>query len=357
MMIRRLLILPLLVVGLVFSSCDGDGPEEPKDTFDKEAMLTNMASGVIIPAYEDLQESLTNLQDVKDVWSAQPSASTFDALRDQYAVVHTKWVACSAYEFGPAAENNLRLTFNTFPTDTAQINQNVASGNYDLEANQNSDAIGLPALDYLLYFYEADDAVVQLAEYEGYVQANIDLMTKTLDAVVDAWNASYTDDFTSSTGSAAGSSTSLLVNELNFDYELVKNASLGIPAGKKTLGITQPYKVESPYGRHSKSLAIAHVQALRNCFAGGSGQGLDDYLDNIEAKHNGELLSQAILDGFDDVETKLAAISGDLLIAVDDEATAVEAAYVSMQNLVVLLKTDMPSQLGIQITYQDNDGD
>jgi hypothetical protein len=25
--------------------------------------------------------------------------------------------------------------------------------------------------------------------------------------------------------------------------------------------------------------------------------------------------------------------------------------------LVVLLKVDMPSQLGVQITYQDNDGD
>jgi hypothetical protein len=34
-----------------------------------------------------------------------------------------------------------------------------------------------------------------------------------------------------------------------------------------------------------------------------------------------------------------------------------ETAYNEVRNMVVYLKTDMPSALGILITYQDNDGD
>jgi len=37
--------------------------------------------------------------------------------------------------------------------------------------------------------------------------------------------------------------------------------------------------------------------------------------------------------------------------------SVVDAAYVELQKQVVLFKTDMPSSLGVLITYQDNDGD
>ena len=37
--------------------------------------------------------------------------------------------------------------------------------------------------------------------------------------------------------------------------------------------------------------------------------------------------------------------------------TQVEAAYAELQKLIVLFKVDMPSRLGVLITYQDNDGD
>ena len=42
---------------------------------------------------------------------------------------------------------------------------------------------------------------------------------------------------------------------------------------------------------------------------------------------------------------------------VQGNTAPIEAAYNEIQKLVVLLKTDMPSAMGILITYVDNDGD
>jgi hypothetical protein len=43
--------------------------------------------------------------------------------------------------------------------------------------------------------------------------------------------------------------------------------------------------------------------------------------------------------------------------AVVNNSSPVNTAYLKIVQALVLLKTDMPSALGILITYQDNDGD
>ena len=50
-------------------------------------------------------------------------------------------------------------------------------------------------------------------------------------------------------------------------------------------------------------------------------------------------------------------IPAPLSIAVDQYKTEVDAAYLEIQKNVIMLKTDMPSAMGVLITYQDNDGD
>jgi hypothetical protein len=55
--------------------------------------------------------------------------------------------------------------------------------------------------------------------------------------------------------------------------------------------------------------------------------------------------------------TKLQALTDPLSDNIKNNNTAVTAAYTELQKLTVLLKTDMPSSMGILITYGDNDGD
>ena len=71
-------------------------------------------------------------------------------------------------------------------------------------------------------------------------------MVNELSNVRSSWT-SYKGTFVASTGTETTSAFSLLINEFNKDYELSKNAKLGIPLGKQSLGIQLPEYIEARY--------------------------------------------------------------------------------------------------------------
>ena len=347
---KNLWILALMLVG--FFSCKEDDTTDVVDTFDKEAMLSNVANNVIIPSYKTWKDDATALLEASENFSVDRSEGNLSALRSAFLEAYKSWNICSIYEFGPAAERNLRLAINTFPVDTAQINANISAGSYDLNSAQNSDANGYPAIDYLLY----NDVAVLLNDPKqaNYIQSNIQLIYDRASELNESWS-SYNNEFASNTSSSAGSSISNLINELNYEFELLKNARIGIPMGKKSLGVTQIEKLEGFYSGYSTELAIENVKGIIHAFTGGEGTGLDDYLDDINAQKDGVLLSVSILRLFNEIEDDLEPFN--LKTTIQENPSELDPVYNKIEQLVVLLKTDMTSQLGVQITYQDNDGD
>ncbi|MEX2595573.1 MAG: imelysin family protein [Salibacteraceae bacterium] len=346
------------LIALSHAGCkDKDPIDEPGETeFDRKDMLQNMADAVIIPAYNSFDESMKALRSAHNSFMSSPDSEKLESLREALNDARVEWQHCSAFEFGPAEEQNLRLVVNTFPTDTAQVESNIASGSYDFGAAQNADAKGLATLEYLIF--HSDDWMEASQEARGvYFADNLTYIEDRLEPVLEAWNGSYASKFASNNGTDVGSSMGQLVNELNFDYELIKNAKVAIPLGLKTLGVAQPEKVEAFYSRTSKKLILENLSALKQLFMGANGLGLDDHLDALNAKYENGLLSEAIEQGFADSESKVNVLDGTLYDAINESPASVEAAHTAIQNLVILLKTDMPSQLGVQITYQDNDGD
>jgi len=72
-----------------------------------------------------------------------------------------------------------------------------------------------------------------------------------------------------------------LVNQFNFNYENLKNARVGIPLGKKSLGVLYPNKVEAIYNAQSITMAIEQLKANENLNLGkdekgNEGMRLDD---------------------------------------------------------------------------------
>jgi uncharacterized protein len=88
-----------------------------------------------------------------------------------------------------------------------------------------------------------------------------------------------------------------------------------------------------------------------------NGVGLDNYLQTLDLRYGNSSLHDAIMARFEVAKTKLTAIQIPIESAVIDNSNAVQEAYAALVQLLVLLKTDMPSQLGIVINYQDGDGD
>lgn len=358
---------------LLVQSCKKSGGNQSTDnnssTFDRQAMLTNFSTNIIIPAYTSFQTAAVNLDAAVSAFNTTPSTANLTALQTAFQVTYKQWQATSIFEVGPAATATLRVNVNTYPTDVAKINANITTNTYDPGAAANLAAKGLPAMDYLLFgvgtdnnsillMYTTDGSAASRKAYLAKLSAELKTEATT---VLTGWSG-YKTTFVNSTGIDVGSSTGQLINQLVYDYEILKNYEIGQPAGVQTMGTTFPTKVQAYYSKMSLQLALLHLQAVQNLYLGksaqGDGLGLDDYLIKANAKYtDGTPLNTVIQNQFATATAKLQTLTDPLSDNIKSNPAPVVAAYTELQKLTVLLKTDMTSALAVLITFGDNDGD
>lgn len=324
---------------------------EPTPEFDKASLLTNLADNLIIPAIDDFASKTETLEANYQVFKLDRSAANLEIVRQNWKDAYLSWQNVKIFDFGPFRNYALKGAIGTFPTDTTKIQNNIAAGTYNLGTVDNTDAIGLPSLDFLLY---RNNALSYFTD-DVYTQYGLDVIQKMqseIQSVQTQWST-YRSTFIASTGTETTSAFSELVNEFNRDYELAKNAKLGIPIGKQSLQIQLPEYIEARYSGISLELLKANIAALKKVYTGGSGVGFDDYLLHLERSS----LNSAINTNFNDIISLIDGFNGTLEQEMQTNVSGLDNLYNEMQGQVVYLKTDMTSAFGILITYQDNDGD
>ena len=355
----------------VLSSCGPDNEGgDPKTEYDRQAMVANYADNLIVPGYTAFKNKTEAMVTAINTFVAAPTTATLATARTAYREAYKTWQDVSIYEFGPAEEQLLRNNLNIYPTSVAEIENNITAGTYDLQAADNLDAKGFPALDYLLYGAGTEAAVVDqytsganAANRKKYLQDISSLINQRANVVYTGWTSGdYATTFKNTPGTAVGSAVGNLVNQLNFDIDLTKRAKVGFPSGRFTAGSALPEKVEAYYSQTSLELLKQAIRAEKATFMGmtangTNGPGLDDYLDHVGAPYGNGKLSDAIEAQFDAALAAANAVQGPLAEAVTTQPQAVTKVYDELQKLIVLTKTDMPSALGVTINYTDSDGD
>ena len=367
------LFFSITFLALCLTSCEKDnngGKSDDSGNFDRKAMLRNTGSNIIIPNYKTFNQKAKALHQAGKQFTSNTSSSNFSALRSSFMEAYKAWQYVTPYGFGPAKQMALRNNLNTFPADSGAIEKRIKNDNQNWGPYDNASK-GFPALDYMLYKYDDQQQVLAMftdsanaQNRKSYLKAVTKEIKQMSENVLNEWQASggnYIETFINATGNDKGSSLALLVNQLNFDYEIIKNDKLGIPLGKKSLGNPFPKKVEAYYSGNSIELMLDNMTAIENLFLGKYGQnnkkGIDDHLDAVDAKRGGKKLSVVIQDQFDKARNKLNGLPQPLSESIQSDKSRVDEAYNTVQKQVVFLKTDMPAALGVRITYQDNDGD
>ena len=341
--------------------------EEPADTFDKQAMLVNMADNLILPCYAEFKTALDSLILSYNTFQSSETQNNFKIVKQKLNTAYFKYQRVSLFGFGPGEDLNIRSNFNVFPSNVSLINTNISSGIYDFSSLSNLAAKGFPALDYLFYGLnktETDqlDLFINTPNRKKYVDDILDEMSAKTNSVISTWSASYRSDFINSLGTDIGSSIGFLVNQINYELDYLKNAKIGIPLGLKSGGAVLPDNCEAYYGGQSVQYALETLNILENMylgrsFSGNDGKGFDDYLDHLGSTHVDVSLNDAIKIQFSSARAKLSEVGNPLSEQVVSNPAVVNNAYKELVKLLVLLKTDMPSSLGVVITYQDGDGD
>ncbi len=368
---QRLLIL-LIALALGLSACDQAGPEDPTAGFDRAPMLENYADQLIVPAFVRLRSQTEDLVAAGEAFTAAPDAAGLSALREQWLAAFEAYQYAAVYNFGPAENSLGSLVENigTWPVDTERVNQYIQVGDSNLN-NFDRDTRGFLGAEFLLYGDGLSDEAVVAAfandpDRSAYLRAVLRDIFGVVGDVAQAWEGSYRDDFLESTGTSAGSSTSMLYNNFVLNYERLKNFKLGLPLGKRA-GQTQaePGLVEALYSGHSLEMIAAKLDAIERTYHGQAlfianpedGAGFVEYLEAVTG--GPELVQQT--------EAQLAAVKNrlandfqdgdDLFRLIESGAPQVETLHTEVQKLTRFLKSDMSSLLGISITYDSGDGD
>ncbi|TYA71464.1 imelysin family protein [Seonamhaeicola marinus] len=360
--------LGLVVLGLVLacssSSSSDDGPTGVGDTYNREDLLINVADNIVIPAFQDLDSKLTLLKSTKDAFTADPTQNNLVGLRDSWLEAYKVWQYVEMFNIGKAEEILYGFQMNVYPTNTVDIENNISTGTYDLASVNNNDAVGFPALDYMLYGVGVDDSSILTkyndSKYIDYLSDLVDQMSAITKTVLNDWTGSYRTTFVSQTGNTATSALNKLVNDYVFYYEKGLRANkIGIPAGNFSNSPLAD-KVEGLYSKiYSKELTLTALDAVQDMFNGksysnsSSGGSFKAYLTNL----NRNDLVTLINSRFNDARQKIEALNDDYGAQINSDNTKMTQAYDALQLVVVSLKVDMLQAFNINVDYVDADGD
>lgn len=350
------------------SGTDDDQGSDPSN-FDRTALLENWADNIIIPGYIDFQSKVNTLQ--TETTSFTTNSDDLTAIRAAWLDAYTTWQRVSMFENGPAETVGLRLNVNIYPTNVTIIEENIASGSYNLDLSSNRVAKGFPALDYLLFgIATSDDGILDIYNgsegdaYKQYLEDIVADMQSLITIVLDEWQGDFRDDFVSNSGSSSTASVDRLVNDYIFYYErFLRAGKMGIPGGVFS-GNVEPNTIEALFaGNLSKQFFLEGLDAVQDFFngraynGGAQGESLNSFLDDLNVTEDGSNLSAIINDQFD-----VARESVDALNSFEEELdtelpTSFLEAYNEVQRIVPLVKVDMVSALSISIDFADADGD
>ncbi|MDP6909593.1 MAG: imelysin family protein, partial [Flavobacteriales bacterium] len=299
----------LLCLGLLSGITACDTPDNLVNCdFDQEALLINYADEIIIPRFDQLQLALLFLEASVQAFYANPTPGLLVEIQISLGGAYLAYEECGSFAFGPGLISGIpfRERFNTFPTNTTEINQRIQNG--DQVSSSPKSVVGFPAVEYLLFgeLGSTTSDIVELfttdpnaANRRDYLEQLVTELKTTSAQIKQRWSASgdnYRQDFIANTGTANGTSISLLINEMSFDFETLKNFKFKVPLGKLNGGVVIPESVEAYYSGGSMELTEKQVEAFRELYLGigsngSDGPGLYEFLVCLETESSGALLA------------------------------------------------------------------
>ena len=338
------------------------------NSFDRVKMMTFITEEIIIPSYNNLNTSLTELKESYELFKINITEHNLEELRNKWLNSYKLWQHVEMYNIGKSMEDYLIFRSNIYPVDSVRVNQNIDNGEYDLENPNNYAAQGFPAMDYLLYGI-GNDPVKVIDHYKennkvmNYLGALIEDLVANVKTVNDDWNQ-VKNEFVNSVDNTASSNLNMMVNDFIYYYEKGFRANkFGIPAGVFSGGAL-PDRVEGFYSKNfSKVFALEAMTSIKKFFNGQSykdddleGLGLKSYLNFVE-KDKEEFLSDKINAQLTDAEKIINELDNNLSGQIESELIKVLKTYDEIQTAVVLFKVDMLQALNIAVDYADADGD
>ncbi len=358
-----------IVLVFAFGLVACNGSENVGDSFNRTLLLTEIADNLIIPSYQQLDNSSAKLESSLRNFTNNPTIETLILAQQDWVVLYTDWQWATAFNFGPAGEDGLEKSLTeeigTFPVSETKVEGILQSGTFNLN-DFNRDARGIFALEYLLFRVDNNQqALVASMASENRKKFSLALLQNIrskVQSVLSEWGGVYKPAFIAFFCTDAGSSTSELYNEFVKSFEALKNFKVTLPLGLRA-GQTQsePAKVEAYYSGRSLLGIQQHWMAMKSIWYGTSrhgeaGVGFYEYLENVSG---GKELIKATEQQMTMVDNTIINLPN--LPSFSQQITtnkqSLDILSIELQKQTRYFKSDLSSLLGIAITFASGDGD
>ena len=361
----------ILIALFIFFSCSNTTELEEGlvDNFDRQQILENVTDNIILPAFEDFNQKIVQLEESVTLFTNTKNLVSLEEVQARWFEAYKIWQHIEMFNISKAEEVYFIQKMNTYPASVSKIENNISTGDYDLETNNNNwVAQGFPTLDYLLFGLKANNTSTLLfyqnienIAYLNYLQAVVSQMVDITEIVSQNWIVSR-DVFVSSSENSATSSLNMLTNDFIYYFEKgLRTNKFGIPAGVFSANNARMKKVEAYYeSSKSKELSLEALKAVKGFFKGEAynssvaGASLKSYLNYMTEN---EILSSAIISKFDESEQLINNLDDNYANQIAMDNSLMINVFNKLQEGVVLLKTDLLSVLSISVDYIDADGD
>ncbi len=343
-----------LWIGLVacLSACSPSTPEQ--------ALLIDVNEKLIVPLYSDLA---TNSRALASATATACSDNlSLDTLQTPWRNAMTAWQKAQTIQFGPIREHNLAWEFQFWPDKKNLIAKKLRPllSKAEQQTQQTLDQAsvvthGLPAMEYLLF----DTSAQQRADDKARC-ALLTLMANNLattsEQLQQQWQA-YQPLLLSASPDNTEFPTeqhavAVVIDSFLSQTEQMSGRKLTMALGLKTKAErVNPYLLESWRSQHSRQNLQANLAAIESLM---TDAGLHRYLN----QQGHQALADNIRTTLAETQAQLTAITQPLFEQMSQQNT--EAAISIQQGLDTLtrhFKIEIPKALGIQLGFNNNDGD
>ncbi len=336
-----------------------------------EHWLVTVTDQVILPLYRDLETQAVKLVTSSKNFCQQPNNEQLQQLRQAWLNTMLAWQRTDSLMFGPAIEEQLDFHINFTPPKKLIIKQLLNSDQPITGETLNKNGVGgkgLSTLEYLLYDRERSDADL-LQDYVpensaaqrrcAYLQEVSELLHSDIQRITTPWlrtQNSYADSFrTAGAGSpmfvSQQEAIDTLISKLYQSAEKTTGRRLAKPLGIRTKQAPKPYQLEAWRSGASMALVKANLQGIKMLLVDG---GILAHLttQSTAAKHTAQSLAQAL------DKAMTLDVPADAFSVVDSgNSTALLPWYEQSQIIKNIIKNEVAAELGVQLGFNDNDGD
>lgn len=378
---NKIFIVFIFGLSLLFTSCvdnnnnllnNQNGNSNSSTAKIRTDLLTNIYNNIIINELDTLKRANDSLVFYANQFYNNTNTTNLDLFKKQYYTTYSAWQDFEVFKFGPSESQNvdfisnfsLKEEINTWPCNTRLIEADIANTTLgiseNLIANTGDTRKGFAAIEYLIFAQSEDSVIFKLnanQRRKDYLLFLVKDISTRVNVVEPIWKSTYKNVFINANGIERTSSSNILYIALIEYLETVIRNKIEIPIGKRSEGVIKLDFIESPYAGNSVLYMKKNLKMLKNIYFGLNNVGYDDWLISINAKIQNEPLHNTISSRFEIFLNAVNEINEPYKNQIVSNIEVVNQAWSSGKNLLVPMKNDAVSLMGLTNTLADSDGD